>query len=68
MSGSVMLTIPSGTQNGQVFRLRGKGMPKLRNPDEHGDLYAEVDVQLPTELTPRERELFEELRSLSSGK
>ncbi len=65
MNGSVMLTIPPGTQNGQVFRLRGKGMPQLRNREEHGDLYAEVDVQLPTDLTPRQRELFEELRSLS---
>jgi curved DNA-binding protein len=65
MSGSVMLNIPEGTQNGQVFRLRGKGMPKLRNPEEHGDLYAEVNVRLPTYLTPRQRELFEELRSLS---
>jgi DnaJ-class molecular chaperone len=65
MNGSVMLTIPPGTQNGQVFRLRGKGMPRLRNPDEHGDLYAEVNVQLPTGLTSRERELFEQLRDLS---
>jgi curved DNA-binding protein len=65
LQGSVMLTIPSGTQNGQVFRLRGKGMPKLRNAEEHGDLYAQVDVQLPTDLTPRQRELFEELRSLA---
>jgi curved DNA-binding protein len=40
-------------------------MPKLRQPEERGDLYAEVDVQLPTDLTPRERELFEELRGLS---
>jgi curved DNA-binding protein len=60
-----MLTIPSGTENGQVFRLQGKGMPKLRNPEERGDLYAKVDVQLPTDLTPRQRELFEELRSLA---
>jgi curved DNA-binding protein len=65
MNGSVMLTIPGGTQNGQVFRLRGKGMPRLRDPEEHGDLYAEVSVQLPTDLTPRQRELFEELRSMS---
>lgn len=65
LQGSVMLTVPSGTQNGQVFRLRGKGMPKLRNREEHGDLYAKVDVQLPTDLTPQQRELFEELRSLA---
>jgi DnaJ-class molecular chaperone len=67
MDGSVMLTIPPGTENGQVFRLRGKGMPKLRKPDEHGDLYAEINVQLPTDLSDRERELFEKLRGLAGG-
>jgi curved DNA-binding protein len=66
LSGPVKLTIPAGTQNGRVFRLRGKGMPKLRNPKQHGDLYATVDVQLPTRLTPRQRELFEAL-SRESG-
>ncbi|MGD2145029.1 MAG: J domain-containing protein [Anaerolineae bacterium] len=65
MDGSVMLTIPLGTQNGQVFRLRGQGMPRLRNPQERGDLYAEINVELPTDLTTRQRELFEELRSIS---
>ncbi|MGD2177110.1 MAG: J domain-containing protein [Anaerolineae bacterium] len=65
MDGSVMLTIPPGTQNGQVFRLQGKGMPKLRNPEDHGDLYAEANVQLPTDLTSRQRELFEQLRDIS---
>jgi DnaJ-class molecular chaperone len=65
MDGTVMLTIPPGTQNGQVFRLRGKGMPKLRDPEQHGDLYAEVNVQLPTDLTARQRELFEQLRDSS---
>jgi curved DNA-binding protein len=65
MEGSVMLTIPAGTQNGQVFRLRGKGLPKLRNPAARGDLYAKVDVELPEDLTTRQRELFEELRSMS---
>jgi curved DNA-binding protein len=65
MNGPVMLTIPPGTQNGQVFRLRGKGMPKLRNPEEQGDLYAEMAVQLPTDLTTRQQELFEQLRDIS---
>jgi curved DNA-binding protein len=65
LSGPVMLTIPAGTQNGRVFRLRGKGLPHLRQPEQHGDLYAKVDVQLPTELTPRQRELFEELRGMA---
>ena len=62
----VMLTIPAGTQNKRVFRLRGKGMPHLRQPEQHGDLYAKVDVRLPTQLSPRQQELFEELRHISS--
>ncbi|HHS97481.1 MAG TPA: J domain-containing protein [Chloroflexi bacterium] len=65
LAGPVMLTIPPGTQNGQTFRLRGKGMPKLRQKGQYGDLYARVEVRLPTRLTPRQRELFEELRRLS---
>ena len=41
------LKIPPTTQNGQVFRLKGHGMPVVGKPGEHGDLYATVDVQLP---------------------
>jgi curved DNA-binding protein len=65
LSGTVKLTIPAGTQNGRTFRLRGKGMPHLPQPDQHGDLYARVDVRLPTHLTPHQRELFDELRHAS---
>jgi curved DNA-binding protein len=62
MTGEVVLSIPPGTQNGRMFRLRGKGMPRLRHPDQHADLYAKVEVQLPSKLTSRQRALFEELR------
>ena len=61
---SVMLRIPPETQNGQQFRLRGQGMPVLNQPDERGNLYAVIDVQLPQELSEQERELFEELKDL----
>jgi curved DNA-binding protein len=64
MSGQVNLKIPAGSQNGQTFRLRGKGMPRLRQKDQYGDLYAKLEVRLPTDLTPKQRELFEELRRL----
>jgi curved DNA-binding protein len=37
-------------------------MPHLDQPGKHGDLYAQVEARLPTRLTPRQRELFEELR------
>lgn len=61
------LRIPPLTQNGQVFRLKGYGMPSIGKPDEKGDLYARVDVQLPTQLTSEEREHYEALRRLSGG-
>lgn len=64
LSGNVILTIPPGTQPGQTFRLSGRGMPNLRNPQKHGDLYVKVKVELPRSLTPQQRALFEQLRSL----
>lgn len=60
---TVQLTIPPETPNGKTFRLRGLGMPKLRQPDQRGDLYAKVDIQLPRNLTPEEKELFRQLRA-----
>ncbi|HLY30689.1 MAG TPA: DnaJ C-terminal domain-containing protein, partial [Ktedonobacterales bacterium] len=55
----VVLTIPMETQNGQTFRLAGKGMP--RESGGYGNLLARVQVVLPRRLNPRERQLFEEL-------
>lgn len=55
---SVALDIKAGTQPGQVLRLRGKGVPKLRGVGR-GDLLAHVQVQIPTELTAEERGLLE---------
>ena len=63
----VRLRIPPLTQNGQVFRLKGYGMPKVGHPDEKGDLYARVEVQLPTELSPAEREHYEALAKLAGA-
>jgi len=59
--GPVVLTIPPGTQPGQSFRLSGRGMPVLRNPNKKGDLYARIKVQIPRNLTPEQRKLFEQL-------
>jgi DnaJ-class molecular chaperone len=65
---SLRLKIPPTTQNGQVFRLKGHGMPvagkPAARPEDHGDLYATVDVQLPRELTPEARAHFEALQQL----
>ena len=64
LNGDVSLKIPPGTNGGKTFRLRGKGMPNPRNPKQRGDLLATVQVQVPQKLSPRERELFEELARL----
>jgi DnaJ-class molecular chaperone len=65
---SLRLKIPTTTQNGQVFRLRGHGMPapgRGKDKKEPGDLYATVDVQLPKTLTPEQRSHFEALQKLN---
>ncbi len=64
---SLRLKIPPTTQNAQVFRLKGHGMPVPGGKDEPGDLYATIDVQLPRELTPEQRKHFEELQKLEKG-
>ncbi|HET9014830.1 MAG TPA: J domain-containing protein [Thermomicrobiaceae bacterium] len=65
LDSPVALTIPTGTQNGRVFRLRGKGMPALKGGTQ-GDLLARVRVALPANLSDEERSLFERLRELRS--
>lgn len=64
----IRLRIPPGTQNGQVFRLKGKGMPIVGKPGEFGDLYATVEAELPRELTAEERSHYEALAKLAGGK
>ncbi len=60
----LILNIPHETDNGKVFRLRGKGMPNVKRPDQRGDLYVEVSAKLPKNLTEQEKELFRQLRTL----
>lgn len=65
MNGRVALSIPAGTQNGKVFRLRGKGMPKSgKHANGSGDLLASVEVELPTDLDDPEKQLFIQLQNL----
>ena len=65
---TVKLTIPRGTTNGKVFRLRGLGMPTLKNPDERGDLYATIEVQLPKHLSEAEIKLVEQWHQMRLDK
>jgi curved DNA-binding protein len=61
---SLRLKIPPTTQHGQVFRLKGHGMPITGKAGEFGDLYATADVQLPRQLTPEQRAHYEALQKL----
>ena len=61
---SLRLKIPQGTQNGQVFRLRGHGLPMTSKDGTPGDLYATVDVVVPQRLSDEERKHFEALAEI----
>jgi curved DNA-binding protein len=63
-ASAVVLTVPAGSQPGQTFRLKGRGMPGLQPRSRPGDLYAHLKVTLPTSLTREEKELFEKLAAL----
>jgi DnaJ-class molecular chaperone len=60
LEGPVTLKIPSGTQPEQVFRLAGRGMPRLRTPQAKGDLFVRVKVRIPKDLTAKQKALLEE--------
>ena len=66
LDGPVVFRVPAGTQSGQQFRLREKGVPDLRGGDR-GDQLVTVQVIIPKKLTPEQEELFEQLSS-SLGK
>jgi molecular chaperone DnaJ len=58
MDGAVETEVEPGTQSGEVLRLKGKGMPRLQRRG-HGDLYVQVQVVTPTELSEEQREALE---------
>ena len=59
---TLRLKIPAGTQSGQKFRLRGHGLPNVGKSDERGDLYANIEVDVPKNLTDDERKHYEALK------
>jgi molecular chaperone DnaJ len=62
LDGAVKMRIPEGTQPGRVFRIRGRGIPQASGKTSpRGDHLVHIQVEVPTELTPRQRELIEEL-------
>lgn len=63
LNGSADLSVPAGTQSGEVFRLRKRGLPNVRT-GRKGDLLVRVTVEVPKRLTAREKELLRELATL----
>ncbi len=64
LKGGAMLKIPPETQSGKTFRLKGQGMPHLKDAQRRGDLHAKVRVKVPQKLTDKEKELFRQLASM----
>jgi curved DNA-binding protein len=62
LEGAVKMKIPPGTQGGQRFRLRGRGLPS--STGTRGDLYVVTQMQIPKKITERERKIWKELAEL----
>ncbi len=60
MEGTVTLKIPAGTQPEQVFRLAGRGMPRIKSAQGTGDLFVRVKVRIPKKLSDKQKSLLEE--------
>ena len=64
LKGRVSLRIPAGTRTGQTFRLRGQGMPNLKQGEPVGDLYVEAEPVIPADLSEQEKQLYKELAAI----
>jgi len=67
LDGEADLKVPAGTQSGTVLRLRNQGLPDLRGY-QHGDLLVRIQVETPTKLSKRQRELLEEFQESCDNK
>jgi len=65
--GKAKIKIPSGTQSGKQFRLKGKGMPYMRGSGT-GDLYVQVNTEVPVSLNKEQKELLEKFREIENEK
>ena len=64
LKGKVKVTVPPGTQPGSKVRLKSRGFPRYKQEDSFGDLYVTWVVRIPTNLSPKEKELLKELSKL----
>lgn len=64
LHGSVQMKIPAGSQAGQTFRIRGQGLPDLKQPEQRGDILATLEIKVSKNLTDEERSLIERFKLL----
>lgn len=67
-SGKIKVKIPAGTQNGASIRIKGKGMPVNAKTGLYGDLYMQLQVSIPKQLSKEEKQLFEKLKKMELEK
>lgn len=67
MRGPVKIDVPEETQSGRVLRLKGLGMPVYGKPGEFGSLLVKIEVETPTNLTEKEKELFKQLQKINAN-
>ena len=66
LDGSVNLKVKPETQNGTKVRLKGKGFPRYKKEGEFGDLFVTYMIKIPTNLTEKEKQLFQQLKDLKN--
>lgn len=67
LNGNVQVPIAPGTNSGKKLRLKGKGLPIAGKASLHGDLYLELEIQVPQQLTSEQKKLFEKLRKIANS-
>jgi len=68
VDGEVTIKVPPGTQPGQVMRLKGNGAPRLGSPEQRGDHYVTMNVEIPKKISNEEEKLIEQLKALQEKK
>jgi curved DNA-binding protein len=63
LSGQVKIKIAEGTQNGKTIRLKGKGMPVYEEATKFGDLYVQLQIQIPEKLNDKQKDLFNQIKT-----
>lgn len=61
LNGKIRVNIPPETPNGKIFRLAGRGLPRFNKPGKRGDYYLRTEIQIPENLSSKEKQLFKKL-------